>query len=137
VQRTGIEFGADNYRPEPDVAVIDADFAGDQRFVSRAYLLAEIVSRSDDIGVPGTGNPWIDVKRRIYLAHQPCEVVLIVQQDRIEAQADIRTGEGWRSSMLAGAEAELNLPQFGLKCLLGDLYDGTPLRPRSERQRRA
>jgi Uma2 family endonuclease len=137
VQRTGIELGIDNYRPEPDVAVIDADFAINQRFVTRAYLLAEIVSISDEIGVPRTREPWIDVKRRIYQAHTPCEAVLIVQQDRIEAEVDIRNGDSWQSGTLIGAEAELHLPQFGLSCPLGTLYEGTPLRPRVSKRARS
>ncbi|MCP9628673.1 Uma2 family endonuclease [Rhodopseudomonas palustris] len=133
VQRPGLEFDSGNYRPEPDVAVIDADFDEDQRFVHRAYLLAEIVSISDEIGVPKLREPWIDVKRRIYRAHALCKAVLIVQQDRIEAEVDLRIGEAWQSSTLSGGEAELHLPAFGVRCLLGDLYDGTPLRPRKQR----
>ncbi|MGP9814668.1 Uma2 family endonuclease [Rhodopseudomonas sp. NSM] len=133
LQRTGIELGSGDYRPEPDVVVIDADFAAGQRFVTRAYLLAEIVSESDDVTVSGMPDSWIEVKRQIYLAHAPCEAVLIVQQNRIEARLDIKTGNGWDSMILGGIEAELRLPQFGLGCRLGDLYDGTPLRPRARR----
>jgi Uma2 family endonuclease len=133
VQRTGIELGSGDYRPEPDVAVIDADFEEGQRFVTRAYLFAEIVSESDDVSFPGMPDRWIEVKRQIYLAHQPCQAVLIVQQGRIAARLDNKTGDGWQSTTLDGAEAELRLPQFGLNCRLGDLYDGTPLRPRARR----
>uniref|UniRef100_Q07GZ1 Putative restriction endonuclease domain-containing protein n=1 Tax=Rhodopseudomonas palustris (strain BisA53) TaxID=316055 RepID=Q07GZ1_RHOP5 len=132
-QRLGIELGSGDYRPEPDVAVIDADFAENQRFVTRAYLLAEIVSESDDVAVSGMPGRWIDVKRQIYLAHPPCEAVLMVQQGRIEAQLDIRTADSWHSVTLDGPEAELDLPQFGMNCRLGELYDGTPLRPRAHR----
>jgi len=124
------ELGPGDYRPEPDVAVIDADFDQNQRFVSRAYLFAEVVSASDDIGVPGTGRSWLDVKRQIYRAHAPCQALLIVQQGTIEVGVDIRTVNGWSSETILGAAAELNLPQFGLHCRLGALYDGTPLHPR-------
>ncbi|MCF4128597.1 Uma2 family endonuclease [Methylobacterium sp. SyP6R] len=59
VQRVGIELGlgpaalaglgfAGAYRPEPDVAVIDYDPVPGRRFVDRAYLLAEVVSGTDD-----------------------------------------------------------------------------------------
>jgi hypothetical protein len=48
MQRPGIELGSGEFRPEPDVAVIDAEYEPDQRFVERAYLLAEIVSATDD-----------------------------------------------------------------------------------------
>ena len=134
-QRPGVELGSGDYRPEPDIGVIDADYDENQRFVERAYLLAEIVSGSDDVPVPGTQERWIDVKRQIYLAHAPCEALLIIQQGRIEAQVDIRTKNGWQSAKLSGPAAELNLPQFGLKCLLGQLYEGTPHQPRARQHR--
>jgi len=136
VQRPGIELGSGDYRPEPDIGVIDADYDENQRFVVRAYLLAEIVSGSDDVPVPGTQERWIDVKRQIYLAHQACEALLIVQQGRIEAQVDVRTPNGWKSATISGHAAELNLPAFGLKCPLGELYAGTPHQPRNSRPRR-
>jgi Uma2 family endonuclease len=63
VQRPGIELGSGDDGPEPDAGVIDADYGEEQRFVERAYLLAEIVSGSDDVPVPGTPERWIDVKR--------------------------------------------------------------------------
>jgi Uma2 family endonuclease len=136
VQRPGIELGSGDYRPEPDIGVIDADYDENQRFVARAYLLAEIVSGSDDVPVPGTRERWIEVKRQIYLAHDACEALLIVQQGRIEAQLDLSTTSGWKSATISGPSAELNLPAFGLKCLLGQVYAGTPLQPRAGRQHR-
>ena len=135
VQRPGIELGSGDYRPEPDIGVIDADYGENQRFVERAYLLAEIVSGSDDVPVPGTQERWIDVKREIYLAHAACEALLIVQQGRIEARVDIRTANGWKSSIISGPAAELNLPLFGLKCSLAELYEGTPHQPRAAGRR--
>jgi Uma2 family endonuclease len=136
VQRPGIELGSGDYRPEPDVGVIDADYDENQRFVVRAYLRVEIVSGSDDVPVPGAQERWIDVKREIYLAHEACEALLIVQQGRIEAQLDVRTPSGWRSATISGPSTELNLPPFGVRCLLAQLYEGTPLQPRAVRQRR-
>ena len=136
VQRPGIELGSGDYRPEPDIGVIDADYSENQRFVDRAYLLAEIVSGSDDVPVPGTQERWIDVKREIYLAHAHCEALLIVQQGRLEARVDIKANGVWQSINITGPSAELSLPQFGLKCLLRELYEGTPLRPRAAGPRR-
>jgi Uma2 family endonuclease len=130
-QRPGIELGSIAYRPEPDVGVIDADYAAGQRFVDRAYLLAEIVSATDDLPVPGSEDRWIDVKRQIYLAHRPCEALLIIEQERIEIRIDLRTPDGWTSVTLIGPAAELDLPSFGLRCRLGELYEGTPLQPRA------
>jgi len=130
-QRPGIELSSGgDYKPEPDIGVIDAEYEVGQRFVQRAYLLAEVVSDTDDFLVPGTGERWIDVKRRIYLDHEHCEAVLIIAQDRIEVRLDVKTEAGRRSETLVGAEAELALPLFGLRCALGELYAGTPLQPR-------
>jgi Uma2 family endonuclease len=130
VPQSGLELDAGNYKPEPDVYVIDADFVAGQRFAEGAYLLAEVVSSTDDVRVPGTGRPWIDVKREIYLAQEKCEVVMIIQQDWIEVRVDVRTATGWQSQTLSGADAELALPSFGLRCRLEALYAGTPLFPR-------
>jgi Uma2 family endonuclease len=129
-QRMGIEIGSGDYRPEPDVAVIDADYAVDQWLVERCYLLAEIVSRSDEVKYPETKKRWIEIKRDIYLVHPPCDAVLIIAQDRIEVAVDVRQHDGWRSETLVGADAVLVLPSFGLQCRLGELYDSTPLLPR-------
>jgi len=137
-QRPGIELTAGgDYKPEPDVGVIDAAYEAGQRFVERAYLLAEIVSSTDDFLVPGTNESWIDVKRRIYLAHEPCEAVLIIEQDRVEVRVDVKTADGWRSDKLDDSKAELSLPSFGLRCSVGDLYQGTPLQPRVVPRRQA
>lgn len=129
--RSGLELDAGNYKPEPDVYVIDADFIAGQRFADGAYLLAEVVSSTDDVRVPGTRRPWIEVKREIYLAQAKCEAVVIIQQDTIEAHVDVRTATGWQSETLSGAEAELILPGFGLRCRLKALYARTPLQPRN------
>jgi Uma2 family endonuclease len=58
-QRPGLELGLSaetlssldlnsDYGPEPDVAVIDYEPQPNRRFVGRAYLLAEVVSSTDD-----------------------------------------------------------------------------------------
>jgi Uma2 family endonuclease len=128
-QRPGVEIASGDYRPEPDVGVIDADFAAGQRFVDRVYLLAEIASATDDVQVPGTQRSWIDVKRDLYLAHAHCDAVLIIEQDRMDVRLDVKTETGW-CSQRPGPGGELALPAFGLRCHVEDLYEGTPLRPR-------
>jgi Uma2 family endonuclease len=135
-QRPGVELqSGGDYKPEPDVGVIDADYEAGQRFVERAYLLAEIVSNTDDFLVPGTNEAWIEVKRRIYLAHEPCEAVLIIEQDRIEVRLDLKTAAGGQSEKLVRREDELVLASCGLRCAVGDLYAGTPLQPRTASRR--
>lgn len=136
MQRPGIELGSGEFRPEPDVAVIDAEYEPDQRFVDRAYLLAEIVSATDGTRVPDTETKWIDVKRTIYLAHAACEAVLIIEQDRMEVRLDVKSQTGWSSQTL-GAADDLKLPAFRLHCAVTDVYEGTPLQPRRGRKRSA
>lgn len=137
-QRPGIELGSDDlYRPEPDVAVIDADYEAGQRFVGRAYLLAEIVSGTDRETVAEANQRWIDIKRDLYRAHAACEAVLIVEQERPEVDVSIRAADGWRAETVLGFDARLALPSFGVEITLGALYDGTPLRPRGTVQLRA
>jgi Uma2 family endonuclease len=131
-QRLGVELASGNYKPEPDVAVIDADYEAKQRFVDRVYLAAEVVSDTDELKDPDSDKRWIGAKREIYLAHPHCEAVLLIEQDRMEVRVDVRTAGGWSSSTLGPAE-ELSLPGFGLRCAVADLYEGTPLRPRPKR----
>jgi hypothetical protein len=101
--------------------VIDADYAAGQRFVERAYLLAEVVSVSDEISIHGTDRRWIDIKREIYLGHEACEAVLMIEQDRFEVRIDRRTQTGWDAAIFNDPAAELALPTFGLQCSLAEL----------------
>jgi Uma2 family endonuclease len=134
-QRPGLELESGGYKPEPDVGVIDAEYRAGQRFVDKAYLLAEIVSETDEIIVPGTSRKWIDVKRDIYRSHEHCECVLVVAQDRMQVEVDLRTETGWKSSTLTG-DAELVVAAPGLHCFVSELYEGTPLEPRVVPQNR-
>jgi Uma2 family endonuclease len=106
------------YDPEPDVAVIREDENPDPRYAERFYLVAEVLSESDK-GV-------IESKRDIYRAHPSCTCILLVRQDRVEIIMDRRTGDGWRSQVLLGAD-DLALPEYGLTCLVREIYRDTPL----------
>lgn len=127
-QRLGVELpDVGDYRPEPDVSVIDYELPPNDRYPTRAYLLAEIVSSSDRERVPGTRETRIAAKRRIYRQHAACEAVLTIEQDRIEVLVETRTPDGWTARTLTKAQDELALPTFGLRCRVGDLYRNTPL----------
>jgi hypothetical protein len=137
MQRPGLELGSGDYKPEPGVVVIDANYAAGQRFVEKAYLLAEVSSDTDEVTVPSTNRKWIDVKRDLYRSHEHCEAVLVIAQNRIEVELDLKTETGWTSLVLQGAAAELSIPGFGFWCVLSDLYEGTPLQPRATPQDRS
>ncbi len=119
---------AAGYAPQPDVAVIDADFAIDQRFACRLYVAVEVVPSTDDAWLTAAGMPWIDAKTRLYQAHASCEAVLAVEQHRLEARLSLRSGTGWRTTVLTRPGDPVRLPTCGLDCRLADLYRGTPLR---------
>ena len=140
VSRSGVELGdaalapiGEDYRPEPDVMVIDADYEPRQRFVDRAYAIAEIVSDTDNEPVPGEKEAWIAIKRRLYLAHAPCEAVVLIDPNRVEVRIDLRTKDGWTRDKLTRLDERLIIPSCGLQCLVGDVYKGTPLTRRRER----
>jgi Uma2 family endonuclease len=106
------------YDPEPDVTVIREDENPDPRYVERFYLVAEVLSESDK-GI-------IEGKRDIYRTHPSCTCILLIRQDRPEITVDSRAGDGWVSQILRDADA-LILPEFGLTCLVRDVYRDTPL----------
>jgi Uma2 family endonuclease len=128
-QRPGLNLSSGEYQPEPDVGVIDATYDAGQRFVEKAYLLAEVVSSTDHVSVPNTDLRWIDVKRDLYRSHEHCKAVLVIAQDRMEVELNVKTDAGWTSSVLSG-EDEIVIPRFGFRCFVSDLYEGTPLQPR-------
>lgn len=135
IQRAGIDLpGVDDYKPEPDVVVIDAEFEATQRYVDRVYLAAEIVSSTDDEVVPESGQRKIEEKRGIYLQHAPCEAVLVIEQERMEVRVDVRTGGGWQPQQKLGGEDVLHLPAFGLRCAVSELYENTPLKPKPNKR---
>jgi Uma2 family endonuclease len=107
------------YDPEPDVVVVDADDAGDERYSSRFYLAAEVVSSSD--------RKRIIAKRRIYKLHEACTCVLTIRQDRCEVRIDLRSDAEWSEMLLQKPNDALVLSDFGLRCKLADIYRGTPI----------
>lgn len=127
-QRLGVELpDVGDYRPEPDVSVIDYEIPPNNRYPTRAYLLAEIVSSTDRERVPRSRETRIEAKRRIYRQHAACEAVLTIEQDRIEVLVETRTATGWTARTSKDPDDELALPTFGLRCRVGDLYRNTPL----------
>jgi Uma2 family endonuclease len=122
----GVNLGpaVQDYDPEPDVVVTDTDAEErpGERYADRFYLVAEVVSSSDRIDV--------DRKRDVYKLHDPCNCILIIQQEHFEIRIDLRTDQGWTEAKLTKADDLLVLPEFGLNCCVADVYRGTVLAPR-------
>jgi Uma2 family endonuclease len=118
-QRVGVNLGpqVEDYDPEPDVAVVEVATTSDRRYADRFYLVAEVVSSSDESKIEG--------KREIYKQHPDCECVLVIRQDCFDVVIDLRKGGTWRRETLKDPDDQLTLPSFGLRCLLKDIYKGT------------
>ena len=118
-QRIGVNLGpiVENYDPEPDVAVVEAATTRDRRYADRFFLVAEVISPSDE--------PKIEGKLEIYKRHPDCVCVLLIRQDRYQVIVNQRTGEIWRRDTLSAPDERLNLLSFGLVCSLNDIYKGT------------
>jgi Uma2 family endonuclease len=114
----------DDYDPEPDVVVVESAAAEEPggRYANRFYLVAEVVSVSDRVD--------IESKCAVYKLHEACKFIVIFQQDRCDVRIHRRTATGWTEEQLANPDDVLNLPEFGLRCRVADLYRGTPLQPR-------
>jgi hypothetical protein len=73
----------------------------------------------------------IGIKRRLYLAHSPCEAVILVDPYRVDIRTDLRIEHGWASERLTRVDERLTVPTGGLRCPVGAVYDRTPLTRRS------
>ena len=118
-QRIGVNLGpvVEDYDPEPDVAVVQVPTTRDQRYADRFFLVAEVVSQSDEAKIEG--------KREVYEHHPDCECVLVIRQDRFDVTVDLRAGEVWARLTLSAPDDQMSLPAFGLRCSLKDIYKGT------------
>lgn len=112
--------GVRNFQPEPDVAVLPG-VAGYELYSERFLLVAEILS-------PSNTRAEIDLKLRRY-REAPDNLYVVVIEPR-EFLAEIHARQrGWEPAIYRDSADPIELPEFGLRCRLADLYRGTPLDP--------
>jgi len=109
---------AELFRPEADVAVLDA-MADYESYSNKFYCVGEILSDSNT-------DKDIAVKRQRYLQHPDNLYFLLIDQKRVRAEVFARAAD-WRPATLEGLDANFELPAFGFKIELSALYRGTPL----------
>lgn len=109
----------EGFRPEPDVAVIDADFEAGQRHAPRFELVAEVVSPSD--------RRTQAKKLAYYRSHPDCHTIVFVQSRRIEVAIHSRMADGWSQAVMTDPDAEIVIGPWGPLCRVRDLYRRTPL----------
>jgi Uma2 family endonuclease len=112
--------GVRNFQPEPDVAVLRGAASYDL-YSEHFQLAAEILSPSNTRGE-------IDLKLRRY-----CEAPENLYAFVIDSRAilvEIRgKRRGWQPAILKNPDDPIEMPEFGLRCAVLDLYRGTPLDP--------
>ncbi len=126
------QFG--HYRPEPEIAVVDADIDAGQRHADRFYLVAEVISASDEASYESSEKTVIDTKLDFYKAHQHNRCVIVIRQDALEVSLHLRKQDGtWPEQpvVLRSADDVIEIGDMGRVCTVGDLYTGTSLAPRS------
>lgn len=121
----------ERYNPEPDITVIDTDIALGQIYAERFYFVAEVLSSANRPEQrSGSDKPHVlSAKIDYYRLHGHCRGILIVHQDRIEAELHHRTPDGWLTRDLRASADRLVIPGIGDIGALGDLYRNTPLDP--------
>jgi Uma2 family endonuclease len=126
----GIELSdVSRFRPEPEIAVVDADIDTTRRGLDRSYLIAEVRSSSDRPPIFGS-------KLDFYKDHPHNRWIVVVEQNRIEATVHERQADGsWRERRLAQASEMFSFGEIGQVCTLGELYRNTNLDPARGRDR--
>lgn len=109
---------AELFRPEADVAVLDA-MADYESYANKFYLVAEILSDSNT-------DKDIAVKRQRYLQHPDNRYFVLIEQKRVRVEVMARA-DAWQPKVLDAADAILALPEWNFRVPVADLYRGTPL----------
>ncbi len=115
--------GVRNFQPQPDVAVVPG-VSGYDLYSERFRLVAEVLS-------PSNTRQEIDLKLRRY-CEAPENLYVVVIEPReflVEIHAKSRD---WQTVILRRPDDPIEMPEFGLRCSVADLYRGTPLAPRRD-----
>jgi Uma2 family endonuclease len=120
VQEVGLTVpNVANFRPRADMAVLDKPFNLKVPYADRFYLVMEVLSDSNT-------DKDIAAKSRRYIQHPQNLYYLLVDQDQARVEVRARA-QGWEPVELKGLDALLELPEWGFRLSLADLYDGMAL----------
>jgi len=106
------------FLPIADVAVVD-ETVDETSYADRFYLVAEVLSASNT-------REFIANKLRGY-SEQPDNLYSLVLSQRRTRVEVLSRETGWKGITLRAPDDSLELPEFGFRCAVGDLYRGTPL----------
>jgi Uma2 family endonuclease len=112
--------GLPNFLPRPDLVVVHGT-AAYQVYADRFVLVAEVLS-------PSNTKRLIAQKVRRYQEHPDNLYCIVIDSRRTWLQIHARRS-GWKPVTFDDPADMVELPEFGLRCTLGDLYRHTPLDP--------
>jgi Uma2 family endonuclease len=118
------------YRPEPEIAVVDAEIDEEESHASRFYLVAEVLSPGDEAAYDEGGKSVIDVKLALYKSHVHNRCVIVVRQDRLEVAIHARRDDGtWPDEPLVHTSPDdtIHIEGIGLVGTVAEIYAGTSL----------
>lgn len=112
--------GVRNFQPQPDVVVVPG-VAGHDYYSEQFQLAGEVLS-------PTNTQAEIDLKLRHYREAPHNLYVVVIEPRKFNVEIHAKRND-WQKTIFANAEDLIELPEFGLRCRVVDLYRGTPLDP--------
>jgi Uma2 family endonuclease len=103
------------------VAVVPG-VAGYDYYSERFQLAAEVLS-------PTNTRQEIDLKLRRYREAPDNLYAIVIEPTEFLVEIYARS-RNWQPAILARADDPIEMPEFGVRCTVADLYRGTPLNPR-------
>ena len=120
-QRAGVRNpGLRNFQPEPDVVVVPG-VAGYDYYSERFRLAGEVLS-------PSNTRRHIDLKLRRYREAPENLYAIVIEPQEFRVEIHAKRGD-WQLTVLTQPDDAIEMPEFGLRCRVADLYRGTPLDP--------
>jgi Uma2 family endonuclease len=121
------------WRPEPELAIVDANVDDLKSHANRFYLVAEVLSASDHAKYGAQEESIIEAKLGYYRSHEHTRWILIVEQNHLEVKIHRRAADGtWPAlpAVLRSPDDEIVLDDIGRVCSVGELYADTNIDPR-------
>jgi len=113
--------GVRNFQPQPDVVVLPG-VAGYDVYSEYFLLVGEILS-------PSNTREEIALKLRRH-REAPENLYAVAVEPREFFVEIYARGRDWQPMVLENSDDAIEMPEFGLHCIVADLYRGTPLDPR-------
>lgn len=112
--------GVVNFQPQPDVVIVPG-VSGYELYSEQFQLVAEILS-------PSNTRREIDLKLRRYREAPENLYSMVIEPRKIAVEIYAKK-RNWQPTVFSQPDDRIEMPEFGLRCLLGELYRGTPLDP--------